>query len=329
MAIKNGAPTMKDVAREAGVALGTVSKVFNGIPVGERYRLRVEEAAEKLGYQVNQYARGLKTNKTYVVAVILPHVNHPFFSELEEHICSALAKRGYRMQLYLTNFDHELEQQCMHMVRQHKVDGIIGLTYNPNLEIDEDIPFVTIDRWFGSNVPCVSSDNYGGGRLQAEKLMELGCKHLAFLRTGVLAYGEVDKRKDGFEAACRNNRVPFDVCWLNENDDISMFRDFFKQHMKNGKLDFDGIGCSTDLLAYQVSRILKELNVQVPRDVQIIGYDGIRKFGCEDYYCSTIIQPSAQIAETCVAMLLESDRSKTPSLVCLPVTYAKGGTTKE
>ena len=55
---KENAPTMKDVAREAGVALGTVSKVFNSIPVGEDYRRRVEEAARKLGYQVNSYARG-------------------------------------------------------------------------------------------------------------------------------------------------------------------------------------------------------------------------------------------------------------------------------
>ena len=57
---KENAPTMKDVAREAGVALGTVSKVFNDIPVGEDYRRRVKEAAQRLGYQVNSYARGLK-----------------------------------------------------------------------------------------------------------------------------------------------------------------------------------------------------------------------------------------------------------------------------
>ena len=72
--MKNAMPTMKDVAQEAGVALGTVSKVFNGIPVGESYKIKVEEAAQKLGYQVNQYARGLKTNKTNTVAVILPGV---------------------------------------------------------------------------------------------------------------------------------------------------------------------------------------------------------------------------------------------------------------
>ena len=68
------APTMKDVAREAGVSLGTVSKVINDIPVGEQYRRRVDAAIKKLGYQVNNYARGLKTNKTYCVALVMPSI---------------------------------------------------------------------------------------------------------------------------------------------------------------------------------------------------------------------------------------------------------------
>lgn len=72
------APTMKDVAREANVSLGTVSKVINGIPVGEKYRKRVEAAATNLGYQVNNYARGLKTNRTYCVALVMPSLRHPF-----------------------------------------------------------------------------------------------------------------------------------------------------------------------------------------------------------------------------------------------------------
>lgn len=327
--MKTGAPTMKDVAREAGVALGTVSKVFNGMPVGERYRLKVEKAAEKLGYRVNQYARGLKTNKTYVVAVILPNVIQPFFAALAQSLYSALSRRGYHMQLYLTDYAQDEEQACVRTVRQHKVDGIIGLTYNPSLEVDENTPFVTIDRCFGSNVPCVSSDNYGGGRMAAEKLIELGCRHLAFLRTGSLAYAEVDKRGDGFESACRTNRIQGDVCWLNDGEDISLFREFLEKHTVGGKLEFDGIACSTDLVAYLVQGMLKDMGVRVPEDVQIIGYDGIRKFGTEEYYCSTIVQPVTEIAETCVDMVLETEKSRVPSLVCLPGTYAPGGTTRE
>ena len=72
-------PTMKDVAREAGVALGTVSKVVNGLPVGESYRIKVENAIKKLDYQVNHYAQGLKANKTYTIALLIPNTVEPFF----------------------------------------------------------------------------------------------------------------------------------------------------------------------------------------------------------------------------------------------------------
>jgi LacI family transcriptional regulator len=76
MAKQNTAPTMKDVAKEAGVSLGTVSKVINGIPVGEEYRKKVEQAIKELDYHLNAYARGLKSNRTNTIAVILPTIAH-------------------------------------------------------------------------------------------------------------------------------------------------------------------------------------------------------------------------------------------------------------
>ncbi len=321
-------PTMKDVAQEAGVALGTVSKVFNGIPVGESYRAKVEQAARKLGYQVNQYARGLRASTTSTVALILPGVDHPFFAALAQHVCVALAQRGYRMLLYVTASNPAAEQACVNMVRQNKADGIIGLTYNP-LELDENLPFIGIDRSFRPDIPCVAADNYGGGRMAAEKLLELGCDHLAFFRTGSTSPSETDKRGDGFEMICRTRQVPYDVLRLNDGQDYGLFRDFLRAHIQNGRLDINGIFCSTDLLAWRIQGVLAELGFRVPEDVQLIGFDGIQRFGGEGLYCSTIIQPAQKIAETCVDLLLTKDRSRIPALVCLPVSYAPGGTTKE
>lgn len=327
--MKSSQPTMKDVAREAGVALGTVSKVFNGIPVGESYRAKVEEAAQKLGYQVNQYARGLRTNKTYTVALILPSVDHPFFSELAQHVCTELLRREHRMLLYVTAFRPDVEQQCVQMVQQNRVDGIIGLTYNA-LEVDESLPFVSIDRFFSPSVPCVTSDNYGGGRMAAEKLLELGCQHLAFLRTGSTNSSETDKRGAGFRSLCDSRQVPCDVLELNDGEDSGRFREFFRSHMDGaGRLEIDGIFCSTDLLALQIRQLLDGLGFRVPEDVQLIGFDGVRQLGAQKLYCSTIVQPVEKIAQTCVDFLLSKDRSNIPALICLPVSYAAGGTTKE
>ena len=139
------------------------------------------------------------------------------------------------------------------MAQQNKVDGIIGLTYNPDLNINKNTPFVSIDRCMGTGIPCVASDNFAGGQLAAEKLADFGCRNVAFL--------------------------------------------------------------------------LHSLGINVPQDVQLIGYDGIRFFGDTDYLCSTIVQPVPDIAELCVKLLLDKTMREKPSLICLPVTYAYGKTT--
>ena len=149
MAKQNTAPTMKDVAREAGVSLGTVSKVINGIPVGDEYRKKVEQAIRTLDYHINAYAKGLKNNRTYTVAVIMPNLLNPFFSMVAHYINRALVKHGYRMLLCDTDYDYSKEQEMVQMAEQNKVDGIITLTYDPKLEVPSEINSVSIDRYLG------------------------------------------------------------------------------------------------------------------------------------------------------------------------------------
>ncbi len=192
-------PTMKDVAREAGVSLGTVSKVVNGLPVGSSYKTRVEKAIQKLNYQVNSYAQGLRSDKTRTIVLLIPNTKEPFYAALTYHINLALLQQNYRMLLCSTDYDSGLEQEYITMAQQNKVDGIIGLTYNPDLIISKHIPFVSIDRCIRSDIPCVSCDNFAGGQLAAEKLSELGCKNVAFLRKGSSLNNEPNKRKAGFE----------------------------------------------------------------------------------------------------------------------------------
>ena len=323
------APTMKDVAREAGVALGTVSKVFNDIPVGDTYRQKVQDAAAKLGYRVNSYARGLRASRTNTVALILPGVNHGYFSLLAECVCDALTRRDYRMLLTTTKSDPRAEAGVIQMLRQNKVDGVIGLTYSADLDVGDDLPYVSIDRFISPNIPCVSSDNFNGGVIAAEKLEALGCRRPLFLRSGSDVPGETDKRGAGFASCCQLHGIDFDAVRFSDWQGFEPIRDFVKAHARDGRFDYDGVFCSTDLLAYHVEQWLSQLGVRVPEDVQLIGFDGVRNFVTEELYCSTIVQPVQQIADTAVHILLNEDRSQFPGLMCLPVRYAAGGTTKE
>lgn len=323
------APTMKDVAMEAGVALGTVSKVVNGKPVGEEYEKKVRDAIKKLNYQVNSYAQGLKANKTYTVAVILPSTYFPFYGSLAFYLNRSLYERNYRMLLCCSDFDPGREQEYIEMARQNKVDGIIGLTYNPDLVIPKEVPFVSIDRYFDTAVPCVASDNFLGGQMAAEKLVELGCTRVAFLRQGASLKNEPNKRMAGFENGCLIHDIPYDIKMVEDGVPVSVFGDFLMEHFHDGKLDYDGIFCVTDKLVYEVRIMLEEMGLRVPEDVQMIGYDGIRHFGYKDYVCSTIVQPVPEMAEMCAELIVQDSRRMQPQLVCLPVRYEPGGTTKD
>lgn len=328
MAKQGAAPTMKDVAKEAGVSLGTVSKVINGIPVGEEYRKKVDQAIKTLDYHINTYAKGLKNNRTYTVAVILPNLTNPFFGMVAHYINRALVKRGYRMLLCDTDYDYTKEQDMVQLAEQNKVDGIIALTYNPDLKISPEVRSVSIDRYLSGSTPCVASDNYSGGRLAAQKLVENGCRNLAFLRTGSSLPSETNKRRDGFVAECEALHIPYTQKILLDDAPFSEFEQFLQENTKDGKLAFDGIFCVTDKLASHIMKVLHRMGQRVPEDVQIIGYDGLRTFGDADYYCSTIVQPVEAMAETCVELILGESETTVPSLLCLPVSYAYGGTTK-
>ncbi|MBQ9414627.1 MAG: LacI family DNA-binding transcriptional regulator [Clostridia bacterium] len=320
---------MKDVARESGLSLATVSKVINGLPVGKESRRLVEEAIDKLGYHVNAYARALKSSKTNTVALVLPSLKHPFFAHMADELTASLTSVGYRSLLMITNYDRQAEQTCFSMVRNNLVDGIIALTYNPHLKVDESVPIVSIDRHLGENIPCVSSDNYYGGELAAKKLLELGCRKLLFIRISSHTPGEPNKRFSGFENVCQAQGVEYEAILLHDDESTEPIFRFLEEHVVGEHPEFDGIFCNADSLAGKVLRFLQQHGVDVPGQVQIIGYDGVPDFFADQYVCSTIEQPLSQITQTAVRLLLNPDESSIGLNVCLPVKYIPGSTTKD
>ena len=159
--------------------------------------------------------------------------------------------------------------------------------------------------------------------------MENGCRRLAFLRTGSALPNETDKRKDGFVRACTEASVPYLCHCVDDGTPYADFEAFLRAHLHDGRLDFDGLFCATDLLAHRVRGSLGRMGLRVPEDVQIVGYDGARRFGDQEYYCSTIVQPVEEMARLCVDLALRSPDRSIPCLLQLPVAYASGGSTRD
>lgn len=328
------APTMKDVAREAGVALGTVSKVINGIPVGEEYRRKVEDAIQKLNYEVNTYARGLKVQKTNTVTLIIPDAINPFYAAFAHYIESYLYETGHFMVLCCSNGILEKEINYLNMASQNQADGVIALTYNDiGTYVPRNLPLISFDRIYNNDfTPRVASDNFAGGVLATEKLLEFGCKRPAFITFNSPYPGEADKRMDGYMHACKlHNISPLFLCEKSGADLTLSITDFIRKNQHDDhSLSFDGIFVNTDFNSFQTIKILRSMGYRVPEDIQIIGFDGIHKFGFDDQelFVSSICQPIPQLAKTCVDMVLARDREMVPSLTLLPVKYQYGGTTK-
>lgn len=320
--------TMKDVALLAGVGVGTVSRVINkNVSVKPDTLRKVEAAIEQLNYQPNEYARGMKSKYTNTIALIIPTIWHPFFSEFSFYVESMLSNLGYKVYICNSQGSAKKEFEYIQMVQQNRVDGIIGITYTDiDQYIDSNLPFVSIDRHFTEDVMYVTADNLKAGQLAFRELIKGGSKHLAFIGGHQDTPNETKNRVKSFVEECKKNNIKYDVLDMNEPiyDLNEQVRDFLIENPS-----IDGIFAINDLLALDVIKILEELGKDVPVDVQVIGCDGIKISKERDYLLSTVRQPVEEMAYRSVEMLLKTlANESTEKRVVLDVTYVAGNTTR-
>lgn len=233
--------TMKDVAREAGVSLGTVSRVINHAAGIKPATLeKVKAAIEKLNYVPDRYARGMKLNRSYTVALMVPTIWNSFNAEFAYHVEKALAKQGYKMLLCDYDDDPDRELAYIQMVRENKIDAIIGITYGDiDKYIDSQLPFISIDRYYKQRVSYVASQNYEGGRLATSELLKHGAKHLAFVGSYNQYPNDTTRRYEGFCDYLKERDLPilaihelepvesFSLCWISYLASIRKLMAFF------------------------------------------------------------------------------------------------------
>lgn len=321
--------TMKDVAQLAGMSVGTVSRVVNNESGIKQSTLKkVKAAIKELNYIPNAYARGMKKNQTSTIGLIVPTIWHPFFSEFAQHIGQLLASRGYKT-LLCNIGQYNSEVEIIQMLEQNKVDGIIAITYSPiESYLSTDIPFVSIDRTYtDKHIACVSADNALGATIAAEKLIEKGGTHFAFVGSYNKTINETKKRRQYFEKTILDAELPFVAFDLEEP-----FTDF-KAKIHQFLLDnpfIDAIFAINDFTALDVIEELKVIGKKVPENVQVIGFDGIKMAIERNSPVTTIRQPLESMAQKAVELIIQKIGGESPKKLqyILPVTYIEGPTTK-
>ena len=323
--------TIKDVAKQAGLSVGTVSRVFNNRGyLSEDARSRVMEACKALDYYPSEVARSLYRKHTNVIGVIVPYVSHPFFSQLVQSIEESCSGAGYKIMLGTSNHEVAKEREYAEILRRGQVDGIIVCSRTEDLDyLSTGKPVLSVERILSDEIPAVLSDNAGGGRLAAETLLRRGCRHPLLVCSGKdgLEYVPATSRERYFCEYCREHGVEPHFCFI----PASYMKDDLTEPLRKAFADYpetDGIFASGDVQAIRVMHICRDLlGRRIPEEVQLLGYDNIELAE----YCglSTIAQPINEMGVYAVRTLLSIIEGEiVPNRIMLPVRLAERETTR-
>lgn len=314
---------LTDVAALAGVSPTTVSRVINKKGyLSQKTIDKVNEAMQELGYRPNNLARGLQGKSAKLIGLIFPNISNVFYAELIEYLEKELFKQGYKTIICNSEQDSSKEKEYLEMLEANQVDGIISGSHNLGISDYDRVtaPIISFDRNLSPKIPVVSSDNFSGGRLAAETLLKNGCQNIIMITGNDDSDSPTMRRRTGFtsilsEASC-----------INISSDFSPTRKKMEIKSLIQNLNPDGIFASDDMTALLVIKIAEELNISVPEQLRIIGYDGTSFI--ENYIpkLTSIKQPIYDIAKLMVELLLqEIQGNPVPSLeYTLPISLLPG-----
>lgn len=296
-------PKIKDVAKLAGVSPTTVSRVLNNRGyLSEEVREKVAKAMNELNYVPNDVARSLFTQRTNLIGFIFPTTANPFYGEMIFHMENFCFERGYRVLLCNSSNQPEKEEQYVEMLLRNQVDGIISGAHNLGIKAyQHSLPIVAIDRYLSEGIPVVSSDNYQGGRLATELLIQRKCKRIIHINGTREMASPANKRRDAYEDVMKENEMNF----ITYEIPVMGPAEKIIHQLFDDQPDVDGIFASDDHLASRVIAEAKRRNIKVPEQLKVVGYDGTRFVRDIFPELTTIQQPIVSIAEKAIDLLVK------------------------
>ena len=320
--------TIKDVANKAGLAVATVSRVMNNRGyISEETRSRVNEAIKELNYQPNELARSLNKQRNDTIGVIVPHIEHPYFAKLISFIEAGAVKLGHKIILCNSGSDTERELRYIDMCHSNRVAGIILCSASVSVEKlkELNIPIVTIERPENTVTSGIECDNYEGGRIAAEHLIERGCKRLLIYLGGAESEKiPIEPREAGFMDACKAHDVPF-ICLKHTDREYYAldYKDWVGSALQTNR-DADGVFASNDIIAAIVLKTCAGMGIQVPDQIKVVGFDDTIISELATPSITSVRQPVKELAEMAVSFVDKSrDGEVVPIRTVLPVSLIK------
>ena len=338
--------TIRDVAREAGVSVGTVSRSLNGSgPVRAGTLARVREAMDRLGFRPSEAGRALRRGASRSIGVMVPTVSNPIFARSLEGIEAVARERGYSTVLMSANYDPGSEDGIVATLVARGVDGLVltladtsptrlgairalgrphVLLYNqpvrPAADDDGNAPAE------GERPALATVDSRAAARGATERAMAFGHRRIAFLGGHFATSDRSLARYEGYRDAMEAVGLPV---WPPEEIDFAAAERAFDAVLGRlvGRLNGPtALLCSNDLLALQTVAAVRRLGLDVPGDVSVIGFDGIPVARLVEPTLATVRQPARSMGRAAAQLLFDMIDGAEPRRIVMPTRFLDGGT---
>ena len=306
---------LKDIAEKTGYTINTVARALRDKEDIAKTTINlIKLTAEEMGYIPNATASALRSGSTKTVAVILPDVSNPSFGILMKDLEIMLGELGYTVFIMNTDEESKKEKQAIVSALSKNVDGIIfcpAQQSSKSIELlnNSHIPYVLVGRYFDNKSDCVIVDNVHGAFLAIEHLIQKGHKEILFLNGPTYNTSSIE-RLEGYKKAFTRYNITYIEKLIKEIDITS--GDVYKvlAKLKKNKVKFSAIFTFSDLIAWETIGALKKMELKVPEDIAVVGFDNIQSHFPYPYPLTTVDYQKKESSKLLIEILLKKINKK-------------------
>jgi LacI family transcriptional regulator len=319
-------PTIKDVARRAGVSTMTVSRVINNADyISQETRERVEQAIAELDYLPNALARSLRFKQTKTIALVLTDIANPFFTGVLRGVEDAAVAQGFSVLFCNTDESEQVERDYLSILMQKQVDGVLLVPATAHSEAATQlrvrgVPMVAIDRRMHTPVDTVRGDSERAAHALTRHLIELGHRRIAAI-TGPTDVSTANDRLAGYGRALAEAGVSLDPDLICVDDFMTEGGYRSTQRLLQAPVRPTAIFAGNNFIAFGAFRALREAGLSVPDELSLVTFDDLPSSWLMSPFLTTANQPAYEIGQRATELLiarLNGEADAAPREIVLP-----------
>jgi LacI family transcriptional regulator len=303
-------PTIREVAKLAGVSPITVSRVINNTGyISEKTKKNVEAAIRKLGYVPNTLARSLRSRRTSTLALVLTDITNPFWTTVARGAEDAASKAGFSMMLGNTDESEEKQEHYLNALLEKQIDGVLFVPVGNTMAAirmlnRHDVPFVVLDRRInGAKADVVRSDSEGGAYNLTKLLLSLGHRQIAVL-SGPKNTSTAEDRVIGYQKALMEEGLPIQPALMQYGNFTVESGSEMARHMLELSPRPTAIFAGNNFIAIGAFKVLRESHIRVPEDLALVGFDDLPANLTIDPFFTVARQPAYEMGRYAAELLM-------------------------